>query len=109
MRFKSLLFIIFVAIILTSSVGVGYLFYHKITDDSDIVVDGEITINYLSGKTFKLSGNQKIAFSVTNNDNKQKYYYIQLKDVYAEDVSYELSSSDNLEISDNLKSDIRNA
>ena len=106
MRFKSLLFIIFVAIILTSSVGVGYLFYHKITDDSDIVVDGEITINYLSGKTFKLSGNQKIAFSVTNNDNKQKYYYIQLKDVYAEDVSYELSSSDNLEISDNLKSDI---
>lgn len=106
MRFKSLLFIIFVAIIITSSVGVGYLFYHKITDDSDIVVDGEITINYLSGKTFKLSGNQKIAFSVTNNDNKQKYYYIQLKDVYAEDVSYELSSSDNLEISDNLKSDI---
>ena len=40
------------------------------------------------------------------NDNEQKYYYIQLKDVYAEDVSYELSSSDNLEISDNLKSDI---
>lgn len=106
MRFKSLLFIIFVAIILTSSVGVGYLFYHKITDDSDIVVDGEITINYLSGKTFKLSGNNEIAFSVTNNDNAQKYYYIQLKDVYAEDVSYELSSSDNLEISNNLKSDI---
>lgn len=106
MRFKSLLFLIFVAFVFTSLVGVGYLFYHKITDDSDIVVDGEITINYLSGKNFKLSGNNEIAFSVTNNDQEQKYYYIQLKDVYAEDVSYELVSSDNLEISDNLKSDI---
>lgn len=106
MRFKSLLFLIFLAFIFTSLVGVGYLFYHKITDDSDIVVDGEITINYLSGKDFKLSGNNEIAFSVTNNDQGQKYYYIQLKDVYAQDVSYELVSSDNLEISNSLKSDI---
>lgn len=106
MRFKSLLFIILFLFIFTASVGVGYLFYHEAPTDSDIVIDGDITINYLSGKTFKLNGDNEISFSVTNNDSEQKYYYIQLTDVYAKDVSYELKSSDNFEKSDALKSDI---
>ncbi|MBD8923949.1 hypothetical protein EGR52_11230, partial [bacterium] len=86
MRFKSLLFIILFLFIFTASVGVGYLFYHEAPTDSDIVIDGDITINYLSGKTFKLNGDNEISFSVTNNDTEQKYYYIQLTDVYAKDV-----------------------
>ena len=55
MRFKSALSFIFFLILVCSSVGIGYLFYHEASTDSDIVIDGDITINYLSGKTFKFA------------------------------------------------------
>lgn len=104
-RFKSMLCFILILIIGCISIGVGYLFYHK-ADDADIVVDGYITINYLNGKSFKLNGNKEIEFSVTNNNSEQQYYYIQLKDVYAKNVTYELTSSDGLTLNNDLKSDI---
>ena len=53
-RFKSMLYFIFMLILTVSALGVGYIFYDKITSDSDIVVDGKITINYLDGKKFSL-------------------------------------------------------
>lgn len=105
-RFKSMLSLIFILIICCISLGIGYVFFDKIKDTSDIVVDGKITINYLNGKTFNLNGNKKIAFSVTNNDTEAKYYYIQLTNVYAEDVSYTLTSSDDLKLNNELKSEI---
>lgn len=106
MRFKSVLILLFCMIITCIALGVGYLFFDKNADDSDIVVDGEITINYLNGKKFNFNGDKEIAFSVTNNDAEAKYYYIQLTDVYANNVSYELVSSDNLTIKNDLKSEI---
>ena len=106
LRFKSALSFIFLLIAVCAFLGVGYVFYDKISDDSDIVVDGKITINYLSGKKFALNGNDEVSFSVTNNDMETKYYYIQLTDIYAKDVSYELTSSDNLKITNELKSEI---
>lgn len=106
MRFKSVLILLFCMIITCVALGVGYLFFDKNVDDSDIVVDGDITINYLNGKKFNFNGDKEIAFSVTNNDAEAKYYYIQLTDVYANNVSYELVSSDNLTIKNDLKSEI---
>lgn len=106
MRFKSMLSFIFLLIICCTAIGIGYLFYDKVTNDSDIVIDGKITINYLNGKSFKLSGDNELSFSVTNNDIETKYYYIQLSDVNAKDVSYVLVSSDNLKITNELKSEI---
>lgn len=106
MRFKSVLILLFCMIVVCLALGVGYLFFDKNDDDSDIVVDGEITINYLNGKKFNFNGDKEIAFSVTNNDAEAKYYYIQLTDVYANNVSYELISSDNLTIKNDLKSEI---
>lgn len=105
-RFKSMLYFIFMLILTVSALGVGYIFYDKITSDSDIVVDGKITINYLDGKKFSLNGNKSIAFSVTNNDTETKYYYIQLTDVYASGVTYSLKSSDGLNMKNELKSEI---
>lgn len=105
-RFKSMLYFIFMLILTVSALGVGYIFYDKITSDSDIVVDGKITINYLDGKKFSLNGNKSIAFSVTNNDTETKYYYIQLTDVYANKVTYSLKSSDGLNMKNELKSEI---
>lgn len=106
LRFKSILAFIFILIISCTAIGVGYFFYNEVKDNSDIVVDGELTINYLNGKSFKLNGDATVAFSVTNNGKEQRYYYIQLTDVYAKDVNYELTSSSNLEINNSLKSDI---
>lgn len=106
LRFKSVLVFIFILIIACASVGVGYLFYNEVIEKSAIVVDGDLTINYMNGDKFSLSGDATLAFSVTNNSDEQKYYYIQLSDVYASDVSYELTSSNNLDVSNALKSDI---
>ena len=105
-RFKSVLVFIFILFIACASIGVGYLFYNEVVERSNVVVDGDLTINYINGDKFNLSGDATIAFSVTNNSDEEKYYYIQLSDVYADGVDYELTSSDNLDISNTLKSDI---
>lgn len=106
LRFKSVLVFIFILIIACVSVGVGYLFYNEVVERSNIVVDGDLTINFINGDSFDLNGDATIAFSVTNNSDEQKYYYIQLSDVYASNVNYELKSSDDLDVSNTLKSDI---
>ena len=106
LRFKSCLVFIFLLIIGCASIGIGYLFYNEVVDRSNVVVDGDLTINYINGDAFNLSGDATIAFSVTNNSDEAKYYYIQLTDVYASNVNYELTSSDNLDVSNTLKSDI---
>lgn len=105
LRFKSVLAFIFILIIGTSAIGVGYLFYSEVIDTSDIFVDGDITVNFLNGSEFTLDGDATLSFSVTNNSAEEKYYYIQFSDVYADDVDYILTSSD-LEITNKLKSDI---
>ena len=106
LRFKSVLVFIFILIIACASVGVGYLFYNEVVERSNIVVDGDLTINFINGDSFDLNGDATIAFSVTNNSDEEKYYYIQLSDVYASNVNYELKSSDDLDVSNTLKSDI---
>ena len=105
LRFKSVLAFIFILIIGTAAIGVGYLFYSEVIDTSDIFVDGDITVNFLNGSEFNLDGDATLSFSVTNNSTEEKYYYIQFSDVYADDVDYILTSSD-LEITNKLKSDI---
>lgn len=105
-RFKSVLIFIFILIISCTSIGIGYIFYSEVIDKSNILVDGDLTINFINGDTFNLQGNASIAFSVTNNSEESKYYYIQFSDVYAKDVNYELTSSNNIDITNSLKSDI---
>ena len=90
-RFKTVLILIFILIISCASVGIGYIFYSEVIDKSNVIVDGDLTINFIDGDTFNLQGNATITFSVTNNSEEAKYYYIQLSDVYAQDVNYELT------------------
>lgn len=106
LRFKSLLSFIFLLIAFCIFLGIGYIFYDKINTDSDIYIDGDITINYLSGKSFELQGDKEIVFSVTNNSLDTLYYYLQLKNIDAKDVSYVLTSSEDLKIENKLKSEI---
>ena len=106
LRFKTILVLIFILIIICASVGIGYLFYTEVVDSSDIVVDGDLIINYDRGSKFSLIGDASLNFSVTNKSDEQKYYYIQFTDVTADDVDYKLTSSDNLDISEKLTAEI---
>ena len=106
MRFKSALFLIFILIIAVSVIGLGYLFWNEVVSSPNIVVDGDITINYLDGHKFKSKENSKISFSVTNNSTDQKYYYIQVADTKGSNVNYIIKSDTDLEISGTLKSEI---
>lgn len=106
LRFKSILAFIFILFVICAVIGFGYLFYNKIKHDSDIVVDGDLTINYLNGKNFELQNDSEIQFSVTNNSSDTKYFYIQLMDIEAKDVKYELVTGENVIVSNDLKSDI---
>ena len=92
LRFKSVLAFLFILIVGTAAIGVGYLFYSEVIDTSDIFVDGDITVNFLNGSEFTLDGDATLSFSVTNNSAEEKYYYIQFSDVYADDVDYVLTS-----------------
>jgi len=54
-----------------------YLTFDKIfIKDSDIDVNGNISINYVSDKKFKIEINDKIEFLVSNSNNKPSYYEI---------------------------------
>lgn len=106
LRFKTVLAIIFILIITCASVGVGYLFYTNVSNEPDIVVDGKLTINYLNGKKFKFKSNGELELSVTNNDTEQNYYYIEFMDVDANNVTYTLSSSSNIEVTNELKNGV---
>ena len=77
LRFKSILIFIFILFITCASIGIGYIFYDKIIDKSDIVVDGDLTINYMNGDIFNLKGNSTISFSITNNSNELSENYIE--------------------------------
>lgn len=109
LRFKSALTIIFILILACITLEVGYLFYVKVIhNDAFVVVDGNITINYLNGNEFALKSDT-LEFSVTNNSNEKAVYYIQLSDIKGDskDVTYEIKSTTNdINLSDKLKSDI---
>ena len=106
MRFKSTLFFLLILIIVVGVIGLGYFFWTEIVSTPNIVVDGDITINYLDGNKFKSKKNQTITFSVTNNSSDQKYYYIQVTDTKGTDVEYTIKSDTDLEINGTLKSEI---
>ena len=105
-RFKSLLTIIFLLIIGIVAIYIGYFFYKKVINPSYIDVDGGLTINYVSGKNFKFNNDNELDFIVTNNSDEQLYYYIQFSDVQSTEVNYNLTSSNGIKFSNELKSDI---
>ena len=110
LRFKSLLMFIFIMIIGCLSIGVGYFFYVKyIKENSTIIVDGNLTFNYINGNTFSKYKNKQLKFSVTNNSDEDAYYYLLLNDIKGKNksVTYELrSNNDTIKISDKLRSEI---
>ena len=73
--YKRSLSFLSILIIVIASLGVGYLFYDKVIK-ADIEVNGALSINYISGKSFNIKNNEAIKFSVSNASDKVNYYNI---------------------------------
>ena len=107
-RYKSLLMLIFILIVLCATLVTSYKVYmDNFYQEAIVVVDGDLTINYLDGNKFKNSKDMTLNFSVTNNGNEEASFYIRLANIMAEDASYTLKEVDgNLNIDNELKSSI---
>ena len=83
-------------IFLTSFLGVCYLFYDKVIDPSnDIEVNGSLSINYVDGKSFDITKNNKIKFSISNSSEDVQYYNIVFLKIRG-DGSYKILYNDTL-------------
>ena len=93
--YKRSLSFIALLIVIVGCIGVGYLFYDKvISPETLVVVNDELSINYLDGSTITQDGEYR--FSVTNSGVNDVYYEIRLTDIsgFSSDVTYTLSSTD---------------
>lgn len=95
LKYKRSLMFLGILIILCAGIGVAYLFYDHILDDGiKVVVDNELSINYLNGNKIKANGEYN--FSVTNNGENDVYYNIQFNNIKSPDkkVTYSLKSEE---------------
>lgn len=77
--YKNFLVFLGFLILLLGFMGISYMFYDKMVElDSDIEVNGALSINYVDGKKFNIkTGEHKIIkFSVSNASDKVNYYNI---------------------------------
>lgn len=91
---RSLSFIGFL-IIICVIIGVLYLFYDRVIKDETVVlVDGNISANFISGNSIAMDGEYK--FSITNNADKDAYYDITIDELkgYDKDLIYSLTSTE---------------
>ncbi len=79
-RYKSVLSIVGLLLILVLVIGVAYLFYDKVLA-TPVYVDGELTINYIDGKKINTNDKKEIKFSVSNESDNISYYYISFNDL----------------------------
>jgi len=84
-----------VLIIICATLGIAYLFYDQVlADDTKVVVDNELSINYLNGNKIKANG--EYTFSVTNNGANDVYYNIMFTNISgnSEKITYSLKSTE---------------
>ena len=100
------MFLCFISLLIFVSIGIGvvYLSFDKLySKESDIDVNGSISINYISGKKFKINGDSDVKFTVTNSDDKPSYYTIKFLNVRG-NGTYKLYNDDELVTEGEFKS-----
>lgn len=102
-RYKNSLSFLSILIIAIAILGLGYTFYDKMLKDSDIEVNGALSINYISGKSFNIKNTETIKFSVSNASDKVNYYNIGFMKVRGEGT-YKIMSDNKLVMEGALKS-----
>ncbi len=80
--YKSSLSVIGLLLVGILTVGFFYLSYLNFKDgDSDIEVNGTLSINYADGKKFRVDDKKTITFSISNSSDRVSYYHIGFKKV----------------------------
>lgn len=105
-RFKNLLYLIsFLIIGLLVLAGGYYVYITYVSDTADIKVSGALSINYHDGSKLKIKGNKKTKISIINGSDEDIYYYVEFKNLKnINDVEYQLTNNDDININDTLKS-----
>ena len=101
--YKRSLSFLSILIIAIASLGIGYTFYDKVLKDSDIEVNGALSINYINGKKFNIKNRETIKFSVSNASDKVNYYNIGFMKVRG-DGTYKIIADNKLVMEGTLKS-----
>lgn len=80
--YKLVLSIILIIWSILLAIGILYLIDRKINgNDYDVLVDGYLSINYESGKSFKVSKSETLSFSVMSGSEESIYYSISIHNV----------------------------
>ena len=75
--YKTILSFIGILIIASIIMGISYMFYDRVIEaDSDIEVNGLLSINYINGKKINVNEEEEITFTITNSGTKVIYYNI---------------------------------
>lgn len=91
LRYKSILYFICSLIAICLALVISYYVYNEFfASKSEVVVDGNLTINYLNGNYFKEKRKKNLEFSVTNNSDTEETFYIKFANVTASNVKYVL-------------------
>ena len=106
LRFKSVLWLIVIIFLAVGAIGIGYFFYKENKDVAKLLVDQDLTINYLDGDFFSFKKDGEVNISITNNSSELRYYYIRFANIMCGDVKYSITSSDKIKLNGELKSDI---
>ena len=105
-RFKNMLILIVILIVLLLVLGVFYIIYKNVKDETIIKTSGVLSINYENGYKLKISKSKEVKFSVINSSEEKAYYYIEFlnpKNIKG-DIKYTLTNGENVTISDTLNS-----
>ncbi len=79
--YKFLLFVVTLLIIMVMALAFIYINRSDNVLDSDIEVNGTLSINYVDGKRFNVTKNNQIKFSITNSSAETSYYHINFSKV----------------------------
>ena len=75
--YKSFLAFIGIIILLILSIGVYYFIIDRSPKSSaDIIVIGDLSVNYIDGKEFNIEDDKEMKLSITNNSDHVNYYTI---------------------------------
>lgn len=102
-KYKITLITIFTIILTIIIIGTGYFLYKNNVrkNSAEVLIDENLSINYLNGRKFKFNDKEKeIKFSVINDSNDESMYHIVLKNVSmnGKNVTYQLLENENIKI-----------
>ena len=93
--YKIVLSIILVIWSILLVLGIFYLIYKHVNGrDYDVYVDGYLSINYETGKSFKIKDKDTLTFTVMSGNEKEMYYNISLSEV-TDKIEVTLYNEDN--------------